>query len=405
MSFTLTPSYDDDPVLQGWVDRLREYLDGELAEYEERIGIEPEERYTRDMLEPVWKRSRELGFYGINLSPELGGQGLTNTQLGALKEEIAASSRVLASSVLGEMGGPLRAGAIFGHATEYQKETYLVPLLRGERACCFSMTEDNAGSDVRGMSTVAIPDGEGWRITGHKVFSSAGPFADFSVLIARMAPHEDAGSDGGGQDEASPSYSAFLVDLDSPGVKVADGQTPMSGQHIEADIILDDCYVGPEQLLGEEGKGLRIGLGRVTVNRLLHCPSILGMARRSLALTIDFAQNRQVQGRPLAALQSIQHKIADMATDFYAARAMTYDALADLDAGRTPKTEAFMCKLFVAEKAFQLADEAVQIHGKAGMVRGSEVEWLWRRLRMFRVLTGSSEIQKNAIARELMPKK
>src|SRR5699024_7898965 len=176
----------------------------------------------------------------------------------------------------------------------------------------------------------------------------------------------------------------------------------MSGQHIEADIILDDCYVGPGQLLGEEGKGLRIGLGRVTVNRLLHCPSILGMARRSLALTIDFARTRQVQGRPLAALQSLQHKLADMATDYYAARAMTYEALADLDAGRNPRVEAFMCKLFVAEKAFRIADEAVQIHGKAGMVRGAEVEWLWRRLRMFRVLTGSSEIQKNAIARELL---
>ncbi|WP_182358311.1 acyl-CoA dehydrogenase family protein [Tomitella gaofuii] len=396
MGFTLTPHYDD-PVLQDRVDALRGYLDGELAEYEAGLGLQPEQRYTRAMLEPVWKRSRELGFYGINLGPEYGGQGITNVQLGALKEEIAASSRLLASSVLGEMGGPLRAGAIFGVADDAQRERYLLPLLRGERACCFSMTEENAGSDVRGMRTTAVPDGDGWRITGHKVFSSAGPFADFSVLIARMGPPSGA-PDG----EFPESYSAFLIDLDAPGVTVDDGETPMSGQHIEADIILDEVYVGPEQLLGEEGKGLRIGLGRVTVNRLLHCPTILGMARRSLALTVAFVQQRQVQGRPLAALQSIQHTVADMATDYYAARAMTYDALADLDAGRTPKVEAFMCKLFVAEKAFQIADSAVQLHGKAGMVRGSEVERLWRKIRMFRVLTGSSEIQKNAIARELL---
>jgi len=395
MSFTLTPSYDDNPRLHKLVTDLREYLGGELAEYETGLGLNSESRYTRAMLEPVWKRSRELGFYGIHLAPELGGQGLTYTELAALKEEIGASGRILSHSVLGDMGGPLRAGSIFEFATEYQLEKYLLPVLRGERACCFSLTETDAGSDVRSMRTTATPDGPGWRITGHKVFSSAGPFADFSVLIARMAPDSVDG-------DSREAYSAFLVDLDAPGCTVTDGETPMSGQHIESDIILDNCYVGPEQLLGSIGDGLRIGLGRVTTNRLLHCPTVLGNARRALALTVDFTKTRQVQGAPLAKLQSIQHKLADMATDYYAARAMTYDALAALDAGASPRIEAFMCKLFVAEHAFRIADEAVQIHGKAGMVRGSDVEWLFRRLRMFRILTGSSEIQKNGIAKDLL---
>ncbi|MDA3642780.1 acyl-CoA dehydrogenase family protein [Saccharopolyspora indica] len=389
MSFTLTPAYDDDPRLADLVGRLRHYLDGELAEYEADLRLTPETRLSRDVLEPVWKRSRELGFYGIHLPARFGGQGLSFTELAALKEEIGASGRVLSHSVLGDMGGPLRAGSIFEFATELQLEKYLLPVIRGERACCFSLTEADAGSDVRAMRTTAVPDGDGWRITGHKVFSSAGPFADFSVLVARMAGAEE-------------SYSAFLVDLDSPGCAVLDGQTPMSGQHIESDIVLEDCYVGPEQLLGRVGDGLRVGLGRVTANRLLHCPTVLGNARRALQLTVDFAKNRHAFGAPLAALQSVQHKIADLATTYYAARSMTYDALAALDAGAKPRTEAFMCKLFVAENAFRIADEAVQIHGKAGLVRGSEVEWLFRRLRMFRILTGSSEIQKNGIAKELL---
>ncbi|ETT27187.1 acyl-CoA dehydrogenase [Rhodococcus aetherivorans] len=393
MSFTLTPSYDDHPRLATLVPRLRDYLDGELAEYEQRLGLGPETRYTREQLEPVWRRSRELGFYGIHLPPALGGQGLSYTELAVLKEEVGASGRILAHSVLGDMGGPLRVGSIFGVATDHQLEKYLMPVLRGERACCSSLTEEDAGSDVRRMRTIATPDGDGWRLTGRKVFSSAGPFADFSVLVARMAPAGDTDPE---------VYSAFLVDLDSPGCTVVDGDLPMSGQHVESDIILDDCYVGPEQLLGSVGDGLRIGLGRVTVNRLLHCPTVLGSARRALHLTVDFAKTRHVQGAPLAALQSIQHKIADMATDYYAARSMTYDALAALDAGTPPRVEAFMCKLFVAEHAFRIADEAVQIHGKAGMVRGAEVEWLFRRLRMFRVLTGSSEIQKNGIAKQLL---
>lgn len=393
MTFTLTPDYAHNPRLADLVARLREYLDGELAEYEAGLGLHRESRYGREVLEPVWQRSRELGFYGIHLPAEYGGQGLTYTELAALKEEIGASPRLFSSSVLGDMGGPLRIGAIFDYATQYQLEKYLLPVLRGERACCFSLTENDAGSDVRGMLTTATPDGDGWRLNGHKVFSSAGPFADFSILVARMTDANGVPAE---------NYSAFLVDLDAPGCTVAEGQTPMSGEHIEADIVLDDCYIGPEQLLGEVGQGLRIGLGRVTVNRLLHCPTAIGGARRAVQLSLDYARTRQVNGAPLGMLQSIQHRLADMAADYYAARSMTYDALAALDGGARPRTEAFLCKLFVAEKAFTIADHAVQIHGKAGVVRGGEVEGLFQKLRMFRILTGSSEIQRNGIARELL---
>ncbi|WP_030519694.1 acyl-CoA dehydrogenase family protein [Nocardia rhamnosiphila] len=393
MTFTLTPTYDDNPRLRDLVRRLRDYLDGELADYEAKLGLTRESRYGREVLEPVWRRSRELGFYGIHLPVEYGGQGLSFTELAALKEEVGASPRLFSSSVLGDMGGPLRVGSIFEYATQHQLEKYLLPVLRGERACCFSLTEQDAGSDVRGILTTATPEGDGWRLNGHKVFSSAGPFADFSILVARMA--DTAG-------EPTDTFSAFLVDLDTPGCTVADGSTPMSGEHIEADIVLDDCYVGPDQLLGELGQGLRIGLGRVTVNRLLHCPTALGGARRALQLSLDYARTRRVNGAPLGMLQAIQHRLADMAADYYAARSMTYDALAALDAGARPRTEAFLCKLFVAEKAFTIADHAVQIHGKAGVVRGGEIEGLFQKLRMFRILTGSSEIQRNGIARELL---
>jgi alkylation response protein AidB-like acyl-CoA dehydrogenase len=353
MTFSLRPTYDDNPRLQDLVTRLRDYLEGELADYERELGIGPESVLDRGMLEPVWQRSRELGFYGIHLPEELGGQALTYTELAALKEEIGASDRELSTSVLGDMGGPLR------------------------------------GSDVRRMQTTATPVHSGFRITGHKVFSTAGTFADFSILVARMA----------GEDEA---YSAFFVDLDSPGCRVVPGAVPMSGQNIESDVILEDCFVPAANLLGEVGQGLRISLGRVTANRLLHGPTALGAARRAIELAVDFAANRTIFDGLLLEKQAIQHRLADMVTDYYAARSMTYDALAALDAGKSPRIESFMCKLFVAERAFEIADAAVQIHGKAGMIRGATVEVLWRKLRMFRVLTGSSEIQRNGIVRELV---
>jgi alkylation response protein AidB-like acyl-CoA dehydrogenase len=394
MTFSLRPAYDD-PRTAELVGRLRDYLDGELADYERARGLTPTSRLTRADLQPVWRRSRELGFYGVHLPEEYGGQDLTHTQLAALKEEIGASGRVLAHCVLGDMGGPLRAGDILRHATPHQWETYLLPLIRGERACCFSLTETDAGSDVRSMRTVAVPDGDGYRLTGHKVFSSAGPFADFAIVVARMA--------GTGEQEGDkPRFSAFLVDLDSPGCRVEDGATPMSGEHIESDIVLEDCHVPAANLLGEEGEGMRIALGRVTTNRLLHCPTVLGATRRALALALDRARTRTVAGgQPLLTLQAIQHKVADMATGYYAARSMTYAALAALDEGREVHTEAFMCKLFVAESAFRILDEAVQIHGKEGLTQGNEIEYLFRKIRMFRVLTGTSEIQRNGIAKLL----
>ena len=391
MLFSLRPHYPHDAFLDGLVRQLRDYLDGELAVYEREHTVTPQTPISRALLEPVWRRSRELGFYGIHLPPELGGQGLTYTQLAALKEEIAASGRVLGHSVLGEMGGPLRVGDILGGATPHQLERWFLPVVRGERACCFSLTETDAGSDVRSMRTTAVrePDGQGYRLTGHKVFSSAGPVADFAIVIARM-------------DGTEKTYSAFLVDLDSPGCQVLDGATPMSGEHIESDIVLSDCRVPAANLLGREGDGLLLGLGRVNVNRLLHCPSVLGMTRRALELTLERARTRTVAGAPLADLQSIQHKLADMATSYYAARAMTYAALAALDTGPVPRLEAFMCKLNVAESAFRILDEAVQIHGKEGLTQGNEVEFLFRKVRMFRVLTGTSEIQKNGIAKLLL---
>ncbi|MGB6245011.1 acyl-CoA dehydrogenase family protein [Gordonia sp. (in: high G+C Gram-positive bacteria)] len=386
--FSLNPRYPDDPELDTLVVRLREYLTGELAEYEREDLIAYGTPLTRELLEPVWRRSRELGFYGIHLPPELGGQGLSYSRLAALKEEIGASPRVLATSVLGDMGGPLRVGSLFDIATKHQIDEYLLPVVRAERACCFSITEDDAGSDVRRMSTVATPTDGGYLLTGHKVFSTAGTFADFAIVVARMA----------GDDER---YSAFLVDLDGPGVKVVPGELPLTGQNVEADVICEDAFVPAANLLGAEGQGLRIALGRITANRLLHCPTAIGAARRALELALRWSAQRPVTGGLLIEKQAIQHRLADMATELYAGRSMTYSALADLDAGRRPRIESFMCKLFVAESSYRIADEAMQILGKAGMVRGTEIEQLWHGLRMFRVLTGASEIQRNGIMRDL----
>ncbi|MFD3475818.1 acyl-CoA dehydrogenase family protein [Streptomyces sp. NPDC058695] len=389
MPYTLEPSYDDNPRLKELVERLRRYLTDELIPYERDRGITAESRLDRATLEHVWKRSAELGFYGISLPPELGGQGLHFTELCALKEELTASGAALSHSVLGDMGGPLRVGAIVKYATEQQMRRYLMPVIRGERACCFSITEQDAGSDVRRMSTTATPDGDTYVLNGHKVFSSAAPFADFAIVVARMTGNEEA-------------YSAFLVDLDSPGCRVLEGDVPMSGQQMEGDLVFEDCRIPAANLLGEIGQGLRIGIGRITLNRLLHCPSLIGAARRAWELSVAHSKSRVAFGQPLLALQAVQHKLADMATDLYAARSMVLATAARADRGQNIAVEANMCKLFTSEACFRIADQAVQIHGKTGLTRGHEVEQIFRTLRMFRIVTGTTEIHKNAIAKALV---
>jgi acyl-CoA dehydrogenase len=389
MPSSLTPRYDDNPRLEELVGRLRTYLTDELIPYEQAHHITPESRLDRRTLEHVWRRSAELGFYGISLPPELGGQGLDFTELCALKEELTASGAALSHSVLGDMGGPLRVGALVKYATAHQLERYLMPVVRGERACCFSITEQDAGSDVRRMRTTATPDGDSYVLSGHKVFSSAAPIADFAIVVARMAGDEEA-------------YSAFLVDLDTPGCRVLDGEVPMSGQQMEGDLVFEDCRVPADNLLGEIGQGLRIGIGRITLNRLLHCPSLIGAARRAWELSVGYATNRTAFGQPLLGLQAIQHKLADMATELYAARSMVMATAARADRGENIAVEANMCKLFTSEACFRVADQAVQIHGKAGLTRGHEVEQIFRTLRMFRIVTGTTEIHKNAIAKALV---
>jgi hypothetical protein len=181
---------------------------------------------------------------------------------------------------------------------------------------------------------------------------------------------------------------------------VESGYKTMAGQSTTGDIVLEAAAC-PRNLIGEPGRGLALALGRITVNRLLHCPAMVGLARVALNDARDYARRAPVRP-PIAQFQAIQHMLADMATQLAAARALMISTARQLDAGGEARAEASMAKLFCSEAAFRIADAAVQIHGGEGIVQGRRVEFLFRMLRMYRVLTGTSEIQKNIIARELL---
>jgi len=176
----------------------------------------------------------------------------------------------------------------------------------------------------------------------------------------------------------------------------------MSGQHIDGDIEFVNVRVPRANIFGGLGNGFKLGMSRINVNRLLHCPTMLGLATKAYASSLEYAGQRRQFGGPIARFQAIQHMLADMAAALWACESMIAQTAALADSGADLRVKAAACKLFISERCFEVADKAVQIHGNVGVTRGHPVEQAFRKLRMFRIFTGTSEIQRNTIARAIL---
>jgi alkylation response protein AidB-like acyl-CoA dehydrogenase len=373
------------------IGQLDKFIRDELQPLAKENALTHEHGGDRRLLERVWKRSHELGFYGMTLPSAMGGAGLTVLDHVLIKEFIYASGSPLAPHVLGELTGPPRIGALIKVATPDQMSRFIVPVAQAEKAICFAITETEAGSDAGALQTHALTDGDGFILNGRKRFISGAPFADIAVIMASTSA-----------DPTVREITAFFVEKDQPGFRVEGGYKTMAGQSHTADIVLENCRIPATNLIGAPGRGLALALGRITVNRLLHCPAMIGMARMAVEDAVAHASSRRQFGQPIGAFQAVQHMLADMATELAAARALMLSVARTLDAGNEGRAEASMAKLYCSETAFRIADRAVQVLGGLGIVQGSRAEWLFRMLRMYRVLTGTSEIQRNTIAKEML---
>lgn len=386
---------DGSATVDATIAALRRFIDDEVKPFEREHGIGYEGQPDKTVLKKLWKRSAELGFYGLMLPQEQGGAGFDAEQMCRVKEAVAGSGAVLSQHVLGELSGPPRVGYLFRVATPDQVQRFLKPICAADQAVCFALTEEQAGSDASAITTRAMrghdDQGDHYVLNGRKRFISGAPYADAAIVLAVTDPAQ-----------GSMGISAFFVDMHASGMQVVCDYVAMHGQASHADLVMTDLRVPATNLIGAEGAGFRLGIGRINLNRLLHCATLLGWADLCLRLSIERAKTRSQFGKPIGQFQAIQHMLADMATELYAARAMVTDAARRLDAGSDLRMEASMCKLQVTEKAFAIADKAVQIHGGTGLVRGNPVEWMFRMLRMMRILTGTSEILRNTVAKELL---
>jgi acyl-CoA dehydrogenase len=305
-----------------------------------------------------------------------------------LTRDILASHGALADFAFAMQGlgsGPI---GLFGNAS--QRERHLPDVKAGLRIAAFALTEPDAGSDVAAVATTARRDGNDYVLDGTKTFISNAGLADFYVVFART------GAPG------AKGLSAFTVDADTPGLDASE-QVPTISPHPIGSVRLSSCRVPAECRLGEEGQGFAIAMGTLDVFRVSVGAAALGLARCAFGQALARVQERKVFGAALASYQLTQAKIADMAVGIDASALLVYRAAwtKTTQGGRTTR-EASMAKLFATEQAQRVVDQAVQLFGGLGVVRGVTVERLYRDVRALRIYEGTTEVQKLVIAAQYL---
>jgi acyl-CoA dehydrogenase len=342
-----------------------------------------------------WRRLGELGLLGLEFPTEYGGAGGDFLSSVVLGEEMArCRSGGVAFSVLvhTDMSSPW----LTRYGTDAQKRRYLPGIVSGETVCALGITEPGTGSDMAGITTRAVRDGDGYRLTGSKIFITNGVYGDLYFVAARTSPAT--------AERRHAGISMFLVERDTPGFTVSRRLDKMGMRASDtAELSLQECPVPAGNLLGEEGRGfhqLAAGLQR---ERIMAAVLALSGAGQALEDTLAYLRERHAFGAPLASRQALRHRVADMATEIEAARHLVYHAASLYAAGHDCVTPVSMAKLFATEVANRVAYQAVQLHGGYGYMREFPVERFFRDVRLWTIASGTSEIMREIIAKRLLP--
>ncbi len=332
----------------------------------------------------------DLGLTGVFIPEEYGGSGMDTISYCIVVEEIARAEAGLAAVL--SVNNSLVCYPIFAFGTEAQKRHYLPDLARGRKLGCYCLTEPMAGSDAGSLRTTARTDGDRWILNGTKIFVTNGVEAEVLVIYARTGP--ETGSRG---------ISAFLAEKGDPGLSVGKIEHKLGIRASSTcEIVLDDCRLPQDRLLGERGKGFHIALATLDGGRIGIAAQALGIARAASEEATAYARERRQFGRPIADFQAIQWKIADMTTRIQASRLLTYRAAWVRDQGRRHTQEASMAKLFASETAMWVGTQAVQIFGGYGYIQDYPVERHFRDAKITEIYEGTSEVQRMVIARHVL---
>ena len=338
------------------------------------------------------KKLGQMGLMGIPYPKEYGGAGLDVLSYAIAVEELArvdgGTGVILSAHV------SLGSWPIFAYGTEEQKKKYLVPLARGEKIGAFGLTEPNAGSDAGGTETTAVDKGDYWLLNGGKIFITNAPKADTYVVFAVTTP--DIGTRG---------ISAFIVEKGWEGFEFGDHYDKMGIRSSStAELIFNDVKVPKENLLGKEGQGFKIAMSTLDGGRIGIAAQALGIAQGAYEAALEYAKERVQFGKPIGFQQAISFKLADMATKLRCARMLVYSA-AELKEAHAPyASEAAMAKMYASDIALEVTNDAVQIFGGTGFLKGMDVERMYRDAKITTIYEGTNEIQRVVISSALLGK-
>lgn len=363
---------------------VRDFAEKEVQQEVDRM--ETEDRFPREIIQKMGK----LGLMGVPIPEKYGGSGMDYTSYIIAINELSKVSATL--GVILSVHTSVGTNPILKFGSEAQKKEYVPKLASGEYLGAFALTEPGAGSDAAGLKTKAVKDGERYILNGSKVFITNGGEAQTYITFARTS--DEPGSKG---------VSAFIVEKDTPGLIIGKPEKKM-GLHGSSTVQLnfDNCAVGKEQLLGEEGEGFKIAMANLNVGRIGIASQALGIGEAALEHAANYAKEREQFGKPIAANQGISFKLADMATEVEAAKLLVYQAAELVEKDVPSSKEASMAKMYASKTARKAAIEAVQIFGGYGYTEEYPVERLFRDAKVTEIYEGTNEIQHKVIAKDLL---
>ncbi len=341
----------------------------------------------------LYKMAAELGFVGLFFPEAYGGAGL-----GYLDFCLAVEEFWRADPGLGQALGSVTFGAdlLLLYGTEEQKQRYLPPLTTGDAIMGAAITEPDAGSDIAAVATTAVLDGDEWVLNGTKVFITNGTVADYLVVFCLTEPHAPS---------RHSRHSCLMVETDRPGYQATKLKGKLGIRASDtAEVVLRDVRVPAANLLGRRGQGFAQFMEFFNCTRLHVAAQGVGVGQGALDKAVRHVKAREQFGRPLAALQGVQFKLAEMATRIEAARGLVYRAAALVDSGITDHGLIAMAKWFAGETGVRVTDEALQLHGGYGYLAEYDVERFYRDAKIVEIYEGTKEVEKQIVARSLLGK-
>ena len=367
---------------------LREFAEEEIEPVATEYDVE--EKYPHDIME----KAADNGLLGAGVPIEYGGAGYDTLDTSIMVEEMFAADPGIGFCLTAAAFG---SEAIVEYGTEEQKEEYLPPLATGESVMGAAISEPDTGSDVSSVSTTAKKDGDEWVINGNKMWISNGTVGDYFVVLCQTDPDAEGRYNG---------FSQIIVESDRDGFD-ADKITGKMGIRASdtAELIFDNVHVPKENLVGTPGAGFLQQMNFFDATRTGVAAQGVGIAKGAAERALEYSQQREQFGRPIGEFQAIQHKLSEMFTDIEAARMLTYKSAWSVENSDQPVTKlASMAKEYASRVAVDVTNEALQIHGGSGYVNDFDAERFYRDAKITQIYEGTTEIQKNIIARELQGK-